>query len=504
MITCIVEKNSNNTTLNYFEISIRNMYTKYITEELFKKGNPHVLISKDGLYDYIRKTLVDNNTSVIKLTFSNDCHIYVNKSILLRMDFFKNMFENYGQCHKLIFEIVVDKCYDNYNFFMVIVDFLEGCDVDVGDDFNELVEELRMLNYLDVENHNGESLIDKVANNLSYCNIVEDTIDINIIEETYDLCNNNGVEYLSDVVDTLWLFLNKNDNKNAIFQSIFFKKGVMETNNGINYVFENRYMPHYAEYWEKFGYQKKCDIISELVNSGNFEAYETLINIRNENDIDGLVLSCIDNFTNLILKFDLSKFTNRIILILEMKFGMIDEVNTKIHNKFNDRLGHEVIDRMVNFVTKHNENDNDFKKKLADYNNVNAYNHNRYNHRNITKSKILVSLIPFNFYVIMPVIEVDTFDPDENHIVIGRVINDINIFIDYDTDMFYKNDNDEACKLKIKKISQQYKVGNQIKMMDCNGIISNDISGYHKQLYTFTFEMPIEPIKSLSNLYIKV
>ena len=85
MITDIVYKNTNGIKMNDFEILILDTYVDYVTNHLFNNNKVNI----DDLYEHIRNVVKE--ISIVRLVFSNDSCIYIDKHILLKMQFFQNL-----------------------------------------------------------------------------------------------------------------------------------------------------------------------------------------------------------------------------------------------------------------------------------------------------------------------------------------------------------------------------------------------------------------------------
>lgn len=469
--------------LTELEILVKNECVKYTT---------NILFSKDNLYKHINKMLVDNEVFPIKLIFSGNSHVYVNKKILLKMDFFKNMFGSYGVSHKLILDIKVDKKYDNEKFFRIIVESLEYNMINTDFNFDEMLEMIFIVDYLGVEYDKKTNIcmITKMVDYICDDNIEKHKININTIISIYNALTNHisNCDKKHPIYKLLWDNLEKSD-ANTILTSQFFQEQILKTDEGVDYVFKNKYVPYYYDCCELI-FGKSC-IIRDLINVNTIESYEMLVKIVNKYGCKYEIISNIDNITNLILKCDLSKFHFDILLCLEMKFETIDKVNAMVKNQFASNFQPDMHKQIIKFVTLHNKNEKGIENKKDVYKNAQNYGN---------KIIVIESLVPFVFYDVKRVVEVNGVDI-ESKIYNINVITESTLFIDFNTKLYY-NHNNILKTLTLTRIFQSYIVNRESKTLECNGIISGHEK--NKQTYNLIFEEEIVELFHGSRLYIKV
>lgn len=342
-IILIIASKSKTTKLCGLEKSIFDEYVNNITLAL-TNNNPVLL---DTICENIKTKLLNDNTTIIKLLFKNDQYIFVDKSLLMTIEYFKIMLEDCNTNNDVIVDIVVNNNIDNYFLMNDIMIFLTTQHYAIYDNLKYTFDMLILLDYIDYN-----EMLQNIGKNITAPICV---IPLDKIEKVYTILTKNKIDTKFNIEDVWLAHIENNVITDDVFEMAFFKDVILKTDIGKQLVLDHKYIKHYMTILDHNNYKI---IIEELLKIDTIESYGILLSIKNDY-VWKYLKDDIDKFDEKIFNFDISVLDNSIIADLCIKYDKIDLINKYFKNimaNFSTKL---YLAKILRYAIKYNNNKND-------------------------------------------------------------------------------------------------------------------------------------------------
>lgn len=353
LVDNISHKVDNNIELNYTEKSIKNKFSEYITSRIFTT-NKITEINIDELNSTIETIIINNQQHIIKLLFSNNKYIFVNKSILTKIQYFKNMLEGYEFNNNSIVEIKVITNIDSYKYMNEVINFVyDGVIYDDPIKFKTLYKKLIMIDFIGPIKHNNKHIISYF---LDYHITSYDNLTILTIEYIYTLLIQNSITNIDKFIINLWIASIKlNITDTTIVNYDFFNNIIIKNIGGIQFILDNKYIQYYPKIISINNYRI---VIKNLLENNNIYSWEIIIDIIKSpinftQSIHDYLNENFDVIKNTVFNVNITKLQLDLQVKLLIKFknyNFIDIIGTQIIEQQNVTLW----DKLVTFITNNN------------------------------------------------------------------------------------------------------------------------------------------------------
>lgn len=314
----------------------RNIYEIYKnnTYECFMENNTNFIVDiekiKNDTYELIK------NKTIVKLLFSDNNIIYVEKGILAKTGFFTNMFNDIPNIN-MIMEIPMVNELNNYNYILILVEYLNSKYIDENlfeKDLELLCDILKILDYVDY--FDIFKFIDIfVFNNMSYTNVTLDMLEY--IHNATEIKQYNPTTYsrysLADAFQNIFsnneTQLRENNTIDTIMTSSFFQAHILHYDSG-TYVIKYNYYNYFDKICCNTNYhflltkliQNKPDNYWKIIDNIYYKMAHKRFHINiflnvNKDNIDESFFDC-----------DINNYDFDLVLFLIDKYKYYDSLNT--------------------------------------------------------------------------------------------------------------------------------------------------------------------------------
>lgn len=438
-------------------------------------------IDKNNFMVNINNKLIQNDIHIVKLLFSNNQYIYVDKKLLLKIDYFKDMFESCDVNNDIIICVTICDEIDCYDFMNIVMIFLETgkCELKYYD-FNEIIKHMEILNFIGGVYFDNRNLLSQITTKIYSImnNEIKYYASIQKIESLYTILKQNDYVTLSnDVVILLWK--HATNKGNSVFTMTFFTDILINKNIGIEYIIDQDYKPYYDKiYGEKYNV---TPIVIKLLEKNNIESWNIIIELYNKNNIvSSVIIDNLDLVTEIFFKINFHVLDPLLILKILMKFNKNDVIEVLIQN-LNLNLNtkdNKFVKEIFEYIKSHNNNDPNTIKQIQHIQNY----VNQYNLVTISNFK------PFDFKIWKILGFINEFNKfDDTTIVLSINVTIFpNTIIDLNTPIMY-SDLNVVKQIKLKKILMPYiDKDKNPKTIECSNIVGG--LQENKQRYLFIID----------------
>lgn len=448
LINIIGQKLDNNIKLNNTELSIKNKFSEYITSKIFTTTQIKTLDIGD-LNNEIELLLLSEKKYIIKLLFSNNKHIFVNKNILSKIKYFDDMMDDYDFGNNCIVEIKVIQNIDYYDHMNEIINFMhDGVIYNDPIDFSILYEKLIMIDFIGQISYKDKHIMKYFLDYIitTYCDL-----NIKKIEHIYTILTHNDIHNIDKFITNLWITsVNLNIIDNDLFNMKFFNDIIIKSINGMQFILENKHIQYYSKIVSGNNYRI---IIKDLLIIDTILSWGYIIDIITGsynfvNSINDLLEhEFYDLITNVVFNINITKLTLDLQLKLLIKFknmSFIDLVGTQII----DNTRQDLWTKLVKFVCGMDPNEG-YKLSLLDFKSISPITCYKITYNNKIQ---MINIYPLKYKSWKKVGNVSAKFDDCNIVV--DILLDDDKYIDNTTPIMIN-----------KKSNEPYNIGNITKIM---------------------------------------
>lgn len=457
-----IANNNSNKKLCGLERLIFDTYVNDFTHSLINDKQ----IKLDDICENIKNKLLNSNITIIKLLFSNDQYIYVDKQLLLKIEYFKNMIDDCDSSDDIIINIVVNNNIDNYELMNDIITYLTINTYTTYDNLEKSFDMILLLDfigYMDMLKCFSKNIMNNTC-----------IISLTKIEKIYDILTKNNIETNFDI-ENVWLhYLENNGITNEIFELSFFKEKIIHTTVGKQCILDHKYIKHYGKI---ICYNNYKIIIDELLEMDTLESYEVLVSLPND-----YLEIFEDTINDKIFNFDISNLKYTIISSLCIKYDRVDLLN----KYFKDECIHNInktATKILLYSAKYNNNSNEIK---------NIINKITYSNNAITLS----SVYPLVIHTWKKIgVTQEIIKHNNCNVIVVKLFLCNGLIINKQTEICYVNGNNKMTKIPITQIILPYKKDNIDCYYNCDEVFGGTLN--YEQIYYFVTDIQIDTRKYL-------
>lgn len=328
LIEDIKQNKINKIPLQFEAKIIHEMYKKYLSK-LFFSTNKDDVITFNDVNNILKPKIFSKCGNIVKLLFSSNKHLYVSHKLLLSIDYFKNMMDNYVFNDEHIVEIPLCKEIYNYDVIITILTYINEDRYDDGCvTFQDLYNEALILDYMGPMYSKGVSMMRKTITNTVYN---YDNLTLQNCNNLYDILNRNDVLGGPNFICRLWEhIIDLDDNVDQILSSTIFKNLIINTYHGSQFVLKHEAIQYYCKILDTNNYKI---IIDRLLDQNDVIAWNIIMECTNyKNLIFGYLEINIDKITDKIFEIDVDQLSTNLLLKIVIKFKKYEYINS-IGNK---------------------------------------------------------------------------------------------------------------------------------------------------------------------------
>ena len=326
IILDVINKHASNIQLTTFEKAIFSFCTSKIS-----------YFNVDKIIPDFTQALNEYKTQVVKLIFANDQHIYVEKHLLLTIEYFKNMFEtcdtNNGDQY---YEINVDPHIDHYELMTIIFMFVELKKYDILN-FKTLLDILKIIQFLGNIMHKNTNMLHHIIDNLElgleHFNIPDDELQIDMYTLENIYLTISTYKTLENKIKWIIVKLFKNIILDEnVFKLSFFTNIMMTTNIGIKYIIKQNYKPLIDILIDNH----TTTLLDVLLCNDSIESWNLIMSLENHElweKINSYLLQNSRMISETVLNVDITKFSKYLYIRIITKFKKCDLIDKYFENK---------------------------------------------------------------------------------------------------------------------------------------------------------------------------
>lgn len=324
-------KKVNDIDLKHAEITVYNMFVECMVNTAFNVDYVET-INIEEINEKIKLKMLGEKQYIAKLVFSNNQCLYVKVKILLGIEYFKNMIDNYDFVGggELVVEFIMCKEMDNCNFVSEIVTYVDTGKYENGCmTFREFYDGVVMLDYMGPIYYNFVTMMRKITQNNIYD--YEDNT-LNNFNHVYKLLEQNGIININQNLVELWKnIIDIENNIDVVLEMPIFKNYVMLSSHGKHFILKHKIIKFYTFIINDIS---SVTIMDSLLDMNSVEAWKILVEIRNmellasnkKTDqgiyyVNKHLENNIDKITDIFFSVDISVFSETLQKKLKEKYG---------------------------------------------------------------------------------------------------------------------------------------------------------------------------------------